>query len=113
MGEHEDGGVGSLNSSDCHSAIHMVLANINLLKMLTIASLLQLLLCFSFPRNFFILICVMDTNFGLTFFVSFTRFGGRQIHASEDDGLINHTLIRDLDADISRLEQFGEELEHE
>lgn len=38
-------------------------------------------------------------------------FGGRQIHASEDDGLVNHAAIRDLDAEASRLEQFGAELE--
>ncbi|KAK4849907.1 hypothetical protein QYF36_001984 [Acer negundo] len=38
-------------------------------------------------------------------------FGGKQIHASEDDGLINHTTIRDLDADAKRLEEFGAELE--
>ncbi|KAL5850926.1 hypothetical protein ACOSQ4_008939 [Xanthoceras sorbifolium] len=38
-------------------------------------------------------------------------FGGRQIHASEDDGLVNHTKIRDLDADAVRLEEFGAELE--
>ncbi|KAB5538616.1 hypothetical protein DKX38_016149 [Salix brachista] len=37
-------------------------------------------------------------------------FGGRQIDASEDDGLINHALIRDHD-DAARLEQFGAELE--
>ncbi|GMN59785.1 hypothetical protein TIFTF001_028878 [Ficus carica] len=40
-------------------------------------------------------------------------FGGKQIHASEDDGVINHTLVRDLDADAVRLEQFGSELEAE
>ncbi|XP_024926271.1 splicing factor U2AF-associated protein 2 isoform X2 [Ziziphus jujuba] len=38
-------------------------------------------------------------------------FGGRQIHASEDDGAVNHALIRDLDADAMRLDQFGAELE--
>ncbi|RCV36366.1 hypothetical protein SETIT_7G313100v2 [Setaria italica] len=38
-------------------------------------------------------------------------FGGRQIHASEDDGSVNHTLIRDYDAEVSRLDRFGEELE--
>lgn len=41
----------------------------------------------------------------------FFRFAGRQIHASEDDGLVNHATIRDLDAEASRLEQFGAELE--
>ncbi|KAF2292034.1 hypothetical protein GH714_000264 [Hevea brasiliensis] len=38
-------------------------------------------------------------------------FGGRQINASEDDGLVNHTLVRDFDNDAERLEQFGAELE--
>ncbi|KAL2558855.1 RNA binding (RRM/RBD/RNP motif) family protein [Forsythia ovata] len=38
-------------------------------------------------------------------------FGGRQVHASEDDGLINHTLLRDLDEETDRLERFGAELE--
>lgn len=41
------------------------------------------------------------------------RFGGRQIHASVDDGSINHAQIRDYDADAARLEQFGAELEAE
>lgn len=39
------------------------------------------------------------------------RFGGNQIQASEDDGSINHALIRDYDAEVSRLDRFGEELE--
>ncbi|KAL6146975.1 hypothetical protein ACLB2K_057650 [Fragaria x ananassa] len=38
-------------------------------------------------------------------------FGGRQIHASEDDGLINHALVRNLDDDAERLEQFASELD--
>ncbi|XP_065866069.1 splicing factor U2AF-associated protein 2 isoform X2 [Euphorbia lathyris] len=38
-------------------------------------------------------------------------FGGRQVHASEDDGLVNHAHVRDLDEDAARLEQFGAELE--
>ncbi|KAF3455172.1 hypothetical protein FNV43_RR05620 [Rhamnella rubrinervis] len=38
-------------------------------------------------------------------------FGGRQIHATEDDGVVNHALVRDLDQDAARLEQFGAELE--
>ncbi|CAN0859908.1 HIV Tat-specific factor 1 [Linum grandiflorum] len=38
-------------------------------------------------------------------------FGGRQIHASEDDGVVNHAMVRDYDADAQRLEQFGAELE--
>lgn len=44
------------------------------------------------------------------FFFPF-RFGGRQIHASEDDGVVNHAMIRDWDEDAARLEQFGAELE--
>ncbi|XP_022742348.1 splicing factor U2AF-associated protein 2 isoform X1 [Durio zibethinus] len=40
-------------------------------------------------------------------------FGGKQIHASEDDGVVNHALLRDLDEDAARLEQFGAELEAE
>ncbi|CAN1775298.1 Splicing factor U2AF-associated protein 2 [Linum perenne] len=40
-------------------------------------------------------------------------FGGRQIHASEDDGVVNHAMVRDYDADAQRLEQFGAELEAE
>jgi len=38
-------------------------------------------------------------------------FGGRQVEASEDDGSIKHALIRDYDAEVSRLDRFGEELE--
>lgn len=38
-------------------------------------------------------------------------FGGRQIHASEDNGDINHAKVRDLEADAQALEQFGAELE--
>ncbi|XP_020676666.1 splicing factor U2AF-associated protein 2 isoform X1 [Dendrobium catenatum] len=40
-------------------------------------------------------------------------FGGKQIRASEDDGTINHSRIRDFDADAERLEQFASELEAE
>jgi HIV Tat-specific factor 1 len=40
-------------------------------------------------------------------------FGGRQVHATEDDGTVNHALVRDLDHDAERLEQFGAELEAE
>ncbi|RDY05479.1 HIV Tat-specific factor 1-like protein, partial [Mucuna pruriens] len=39
------------------------------------------------------------------------KFGGRQIHASEDNGSVNHALVRDLEGDAIRLEQFGAELE--
>ncbi|KAL3520444.1 hypothetical protein ACH5RR_018593 [Cinchona calisaya] len=38
-------------------------------------------------------------------------FCKRQIHASEDDGSVNHALVRDLEAESDRLEQFGAELE--
>ncbi|XP_010930277.1 splicing factor U2AF-associated protein 2 isoform X2 [Elaeis guineensis] len=38
-------------------------------------------------------------------------FGCRQIRAREDDGSVNHALVRDLDEEVSRLEQFGAELE--
>jgi HIV Tat-specific factor 1 len=51
--------------------------------------------------------------FLIPFLIYFTRFGGRQIHASEDDGLINHATVRDLEEDAKRLEKFGEELEGE
>lgn len=47
----------------------------------------------------------------LRFVLLLFRFGGRQIDASEDDGLINHASVRDLDEDAARLEQFGAELE--
>lgn len=42
---------------------------------------------------------------------SISRFGGRQIYAIEDDGLVNHAKVRDLEEDAARLEQFGAELE--
>lgn len=38
-------------------------------------------------------------------------FGGRQIQAVEDDGTINHALVRDEDEEAERLERFGAELE--
>ncbi|OVA05161.1 RNA recognition motif domain [Macleaya cordata] len=38
-------------------------------------------------------------------------FGGRQIHASIDDGSVNHALVKDLEYDEARLAQFGAELE--
>lgn len=38
-------------------------------------------------------------------------FAGRQIHASEDDGSVNHALVRDIDEETDRLEKFGAELE--
>ncbi|PIN14110.1 hypothetical protein CDL12_13271 [Handroanthus impetiginosus] len=38
-------------------------------------------------------------------------FGGRQIHASIDDGSINHAAIRDIEEETDRLEMFGAELE--
>ncbi|XP_057476636.1 splicing factor U2AF-associated protein 2-like isoform X2 [Actinidia eriantha] len=40
-------------------------------------------------------------------------FGGKQIHASEDDGSINHALVRDFGDEAERLEKFGAELETE
>ncbi|XP_059665641.1 splicing factor U2AF-associated protein 2 isoform X2 [Cornus florida] len=40
-------------------------------------------------------------------------FGGRQIHASEDDGIVNHAKVRDLQDDAERLEKFGAELEED
>ncbi|KAL3838510.1 hypothetical protein ACJIZ3_023101 [Penstemon smallii] len=40
-------------------------------------------------------------------------FGGKQVHASEDDGSINHAAIRDLEEETDRLEKFGAELEVE
>lgn len=38
-------------------------------------------------------------------------YSKRLIQAVEDDGLVNHALVRDLDEDAKRLEQFGAELE--
>ncbi|KAI9114737.1 hypothetical protein K1719_014435 [Acacia pycnantha] len=38
-------------------------------------------------------------------------FGRKQIHASEDDGSVDHTIIRDYKGDAMRLEQFSTELE--
>lgn len=38
-------------------------------------------------------------------------FAGRQIHASEDDGSVNHALVRDIDEETDRLETYGAELE--
>ncbi|KAJ7534422.1 hypothetical protein O6H91_13G093700 [Diphasiastrum complanatum] len=38
-------------------------------------------------------------------------FGGRQLEAFEDDGLTNYAVVRDLQADQDRLEQFGADLE--
>ncbi|KAL0302922.1 UNVERIFIED_CONTAM: HIV Tat-specific factor 1 [Sesamum radiatum] len=38
-------------------------------------------------------------------------FGGKQIHASIDDGSVNHALVRDLEEETDRLEKFGAELE--
>ncbi|XP_021734324.1 splicing factor U2AF-associated protein 2-like isoform X1 [Chenopodium quinoa] len=40
-------------------------------------------------------------------------FGGRQIHAVEDDGSVNHSLLRDYDDEGQRLEKFAAELEAE
>ncbi|XP_031100828.1 splicing factor U2AF-associated protein 2 isoform X1 [Ipomoea triloba] len=38
-------------------------------------------------------------------------FAGRQVHASEDDGSVNHALVRDWEGEAERLEKFGAELE--
>eukprot|EP00252_Welwitschia_mirabilis_P007474 TRINITY_DN18864_c0_g1_i1.p1 TRINITY_DN18864_c0_g1~~TRINITY_DN18864_c0_g1_i1.p1 ORF type:complete len:520 (-),score=142.31 TRINITY_DN18864_c0_g1_i1:396-1955(-) len=38
-------------------------------------------------------------------------FGGRQVEALEDDGTVNHALIRDEELEAERLESFGAELE--
>lgn len=51
--------------------------------------------------------------FVLFFFLIAFRFAGQQVHASEDDGTINHAAIRDLDEETDRLEKFGAELEAE
>ncbi|XP_010549896.1 PREDICTED: splicing factor U2AF-associated protein 2 [Tarenaya hassleriana] len=40
-------------------------------------------------------------------------YAKRQIHASLDDGLVNHAMVRDLDLESQRLEQFAAELEAE
>ncbi|CAO2837473.1 unnamed protein product [Amaranthus hypochondriacus] len=40
-------------------------------------------------------------------------FGGRQIHAVEDDGSVNHAQLRDFSAEEERLEKFAAELEAE
>lgn len=38
-------------------------------------------------------------------------FGGRQIHASEDDGQVNHAEVRDRQYEEQQLDRFGAELE--
>jgi HIV Tat-specific factor 1 len=40
-------------------------------------------------------------------------FGGKQIEAYEDTGLVNYALVRDAAEEEARLEQFGRELEAE
>ncbi|XP_021843433.1 splicing factor U2AF-associated protein 2 isoform X1 [Spinacia oleracea] len=40
-------------------------------------------------------------------------FGGRQIHAVEDDGSVNHAALRDYDDEGERLKKFAAELEAE
>ncbi|KMT14698.1 hypothetical protein BVRB_4g074650 [Beta vulgaris subsp. vulgaris] len=40
-------------------------------------------------------------------------FGGKQIHAVEDDGSVNHALLRDYDDEGERLKKFAAELEAE
>lgn len=46
-------------------------------------------------------------------FFNGSRFGGRQVSACEDDGTVNHALIRDLDEEAMRLEKFVAELEED
>lgn len=41
------------------------------------------------------------------------RFGGKQIEAFEDTGLVNYALVRDVVEEEARLEQYGRELEAE
>jgi HIV Tat-specific factor 1 len=52
----------------------------------------------------------MFANFESYLFL-WSRFGGRQIQAVEDDGTINHALVRDETEEAERLERFGAELE--
>ena len=59
----------------------------------------------------FIYLFLCISTLAILFLIYFIRFGGRQIHASEDDGSVNHALVRDLEEDAIRLEQFGAELE--
>jgi len=40
-------------------------------------------------------------------------FGGKQIEAFEDTGLVNYALVRDVVEEEARLEQYGRELEAE
>lgn len=40
-------------------------------------------------------------------------FGGKQVRAVEDDGSVNHALLRDYNAEEERLEKFAAELEAE
>lgn len=68
--------------------------------------------------TFYLWIDVFTELFRLSFYICcyhpclfLCRFGGRQIHASEDDGLINHALVRDLDEEAEWLEKFGAEIE--
>ncbi len=42
-----------------------------------------------------------------------SRFGGKQIEAYEDTGLVNYASVRDAAEEEARLEQFGKELEAE
>ena len=63
---------------------------------------------FSFVSFFYLFLWISTLVF-----IYVIRFGGRQVHASEDDGSINHAAVRDLDEDAMRLEQFGTELEGE
>ena len=41
------------------------------------------------------------------------RFGGRQIQAQVDEGLVNYAQVRDEEEELARLEKFGAELDAE
>ena len=44
-------------------------------------------------------------------FLDECRYAKRQIHASLDDGSVNHATVRDFDLEAERLDQFAAELE--
>ncbi|CAF1886637.1 unnamed protein product [Brassica napus] len=41
------------------------------------------------------------------------RYSKRQLHASLEDGSVNHAAVRDFDLEAERLDQFAAELEAE
>lgn len=49
----------------------------------------------------------------MVLFLDECRYAKRQIHASLDDGSVNHATVRDLDLEAERLDQFAAELEAE